>query len=154
VTDIFPPEKRSEIMRRIRSRDTRPELRVKQLLDRLGVDYVYQARVLGWRVDFLVPARRLVIEYRSCFWHSCGCRFSRVPKSRREYWVPKLEGNRERDRRKGAELESAGYTVFVVRDCDFESKLEELARLLAGIAGGDEIEGSRPRPPSLGVARG
>ena len=136
MTDTFPPEKRSEIMRRIRSSGTRPELRVKELLERLGVEHVYQARVLGWRVDFLVPGRRLVIEYRSCFWHSCGCRFSRTPKSRREYWVPKLERNRERDRRKDAELESAGYRVFVVRDCDFETKLEELARLVAGVATG------------------
>jgi DNA mismatch endonuclease (patch repair protein) len=132
VTDIFPPEKRSEIMRRIRSSGTGPELRVKELLERLGVEHVYQARVLGWSVDFLVPGRRLVIEYRSCFWHAHGCRFSRVPKSRLEYWVPKLERNRERDRRKDAELESAGYAVFVMRDCDFKTKLEELARFLAG----------------------
>jgi DNA mismatch endonuclease (patch repair protein) len=139
VTDIFPPEKRSEIMRRIRSSGTRPELKIKELLERLGVEHVYQARVLGRSVDFLVPGRRLVIEYRSCFWHSCGCRFSRTPKSRREYWVPKLERNRERDRRKDAELESAGHAVFVVRDCDFETKLEELARLVAGIAAGTRI---------------
>jgi DNA mismatch endonuclease (patch repair protein) len=130
VTDIFSPEKRSEIMRKIRSRDTRPELRVKELLDRLGVGYVYQARVLGWSVDFLVPSARLVVEYRSCFWHPHGCKYSRVPKSRREYWVPKLERNLERDRRKDAELEHAGYRVFVVRDCDFKAKLEELARLV------------------------
>jgi DNA mismatch endonuclease (patch repair protein) len=139
VTDVFPPEKRSEIMRRIRSSGTRPELRVKELLERLGVEHVYQARVLGWRVDFLVPGRRPVIECRSCFWHSHGCRFPRTPESRREYWVPKLERNRERDRRKDAELESAGYAVFVVRDCDFETKLEELARLVAGIAAGARI---------------
>jgi DNA mismatch endonuclease (patch repair protein) len=130
LTDIFPPEKRSEIMRRIRSCGTKPELRVKELLDRLGVEYVYQARVLGWSVDFLVPSRNLVIEYRSCFWHGHGCRYSRVPKSRREYWVPKLERNRERDLRKDRELESAGYRVFVIRDCDFRERSEELARLL------------------------
>jgi DNA mismatch endonuclease (patch repair protein) len=132
LTDIFPPEKRSEIMRRIRSHGTKPELKVKALLDELGVSHVYQAEVLGWSVDFLVPDRRLVIEYRSCFWHGHGCRYSRVPKSRREYWVPKLERNRERDLRKDRELESAGYRVFVIRDCDFRERLEELARLLAG----------------------
>jgi G:T-mismatch repair DNA endonuclease (very short patch repair protein) len=51
--------------------------------------------------------------------------------------VPKLAGNRERDRRKDAELESAGYRVFVAGDCDFETKLEELARLVAGVAASD-----------------
>lgn len=130
MTDIFPPEKRSEIMRRIRSRGTKPELRVKELLDRLGVEHVYQAKVLGWNVDFLVPDRGLIIEYRSCFWHSHGCRFSRLPKSRQEYWIPKLTRNRERDRKKDAELENAGYRVFVIRDCDFEEKLEELREML------------------------
>jgi DNA mismatch endonuclease (patch repair protein) len=140
MTDIFPPEKRSEI-RRIRPSGTRPELRIKELLGRLGAEHVHQARVLGRSVDFLVPGRKLVIEYRSCYWHNHGCRFSRVPKSRQEYWVPKLERNRERDRRKDAELESAGYTIFVVRDCDFETKLEELARLVAGIAGDSEDGG-------------
>jgi DNA mismatch endonuclease (patch repair protein) len=130
LTDIFPPEKRSEIMSRIRSHGTKPELRVKELLDRLGVEYVYQAKVLGWSVDFLVPDRGLIIEYRSCFWHLHGCRFSRLPKSRQEYWIPKLTRNRERDRRKDAELENAGYRVFVIRDCDFEEKLEELREML------------------------
>ena len=131
MTDIFPPEKRSEIMRRIRSYGTRPELSVKELLDRLGVEYVYQAKVLGWSVDFLVPGMNLVVEYRSCFWHNHqGCKYARLPKSRQEYWIPKLARNRERDRRKDAELENAGYRVFVIRDCDFEEKLEELREML------------------------
>lgn len=137
MTDIFTPEKRSEIMRRIRSYGTKPELRIKDLLDRLGVEYVYQARVRGWSVDFLVPGRNLVIEFRSCFWHPHdGCKYSRTPKSRREYWVPKLEKNRERDMRKDRELESAGYRVFVIRDCDFKEKLGELARVLSGARAG------------------
>jgi len=131
LTDVFPPEKRSEIMRRIRSYGTRPELRVKELLDRLGVKYVYQAKVLGWSVDFLVPDRDLIIEYRSCFWHLHGCRFSRLPKSKQEYWIPKLARNKERDKKKDMELETAGYRVFVIRDCDFEEKLKELSEMLS-----------------------
>jgi DNA mismatch endonuclease (patch repair protein) len=131
LTDVFPPEKRSEIMRRIRSYGTKPELRVKELLDRLGVKYVYQAKVLGWSVDFLLPDRGLIIEYRSCFWHSHGCRFSRLPKSKQEYWIPKLARNKERDKKKDMELETAGYRVFVIRDCDFEEKLKELSEMLS-----------------------
>jgi DNA mismatch endonuclease (patch repair protein) len=131
LTDVFPPEKRSEIMRRIRSYGTKPELRVKELLDRLGVKYVYQAKVLGWSVDFLLPDRGLIIEYRSCFWHWHGCRFSRLPKSRQEYWIPKLARNKERDKKKDMELEATGYRVFVIRDCDFEEKLKELSEMLS-----------------------
>jgi DNA mismatch endonuclease (patch repair protein) len=131
LTDIFPPEKRSEIMRRIRSYGTKPELTIKSLLDRLGVEYVYQAKVLGWSVDFLLPGRSLIVEYRSCFWHPHeGCKRSRVPKSRQEYWIPKLARNKERDKKKDTELETAGYRVFVIRDCNFKEKLKELHEML------------------------
>jgi DNA mismatch endonuclease (patch repair protein) len=135
VTDVFPPEKRSEIMRRIRGSGTKPEMELKALFDRLGVRYEHQARVLGWRVDFLLPDFRLVVEYRSCFWHwHQGCKHARLPKSHTDYWIPKLRRNAERDGRKDAELRAAGYGVFVVRDCDRKSRLGELERLLAGRA--------------------
>jgi G:T-mismatch repair DNA endonuclease (very short patch repair protein) len=65
VTDVFPPGKRSEILRRVRPSGTGPELRVKELLERLGAGHVHQARVPGWRAGFLAPGRRPVIECRS-----------------------------------------------------------------------------------------
>lgn len=133
MTDVFPPEKRGEIMRRIRGAGTKPEVELRALLDRLGVGYVYQARVGRWRVDFLLPDYGLVVEYRSCFWHHHrGCRYARLPKSNEGYWIPKLRRNAERDERKDAELAALGYRVFVVRDCDRRSRLAELERLLRG----------------------
>jgi len=69
--DVFAPEKRREIMRRIRPRGTKPELEIMGILDSLGVKYEYQAELFGHRVDFLIPDRKIVIEYRSCFWHLC-----------------------------------------------------------------------------------
>jgi DNA mismatch endonuclease (patch repair protein) len=132
VTDIFPPEKRSEIMRRIRGAGTKPEVELKALLDGLGVAYAYQAKVGRWRVDFLIPDLRLIVEYRSCFWHPHGgCKLSKFPKSNESYWVPKLRRNAERDARKDAELAALGYRVFVVRDCDRKAKLAELETLLS-----------------------
>ena len=132
MTDIFPPEKRSEIMRRIRGTGTKPEAELKALLDGLGVRYVHQAKVGRWRVDFLLPDFDLVVEYRSCFWHwHRGCRRARLPKSNQDYWIPKLRRNAERDERKDAELAALGYRVFVVRDCDKKARLAELERLLA-----------------------
>jgi DNA mismatch endonuclease (patch repair protein) len=132
VTDIFPPEKRSEIMRRIRGAGTKPEMELKALLERLGVEHVYQARVGRWRVDFLIPDLRLIVEYRSCFWHPHGgCKLSKLPKSNESYWVPKLRRNAERDARKDAELAALGYRVFVVRDCDRRDRLAELETLLS-----------------------
>jgi DNA mismatch endonuclease (patch repair protein) len=131
MTDIFPPEKRSEIMRRIRGMGTKPELELRELLDKLGVEYEYQVKVGRWRVDFLIPDLRLIVEYRSCFWHPHqGCRLSRFPKSNEQYWIPKLRRNAERDARKDAELAQLGYRVFVVRECDRETRLAELEALL------------------------
>jgi DNA mismatch endonuclease (patch repair protein) len=136
MTDIFTPEKRSEIMRRIRGTGTKPELELRALFDRLGVEYMYQARVGRWRVDFLIPDLRLIVEYRSCFWHPHeGCRLSKFPKSNESYWVPKLQRNAERDARKDAELVGLGYRVFVIRDCDRKIKVKELEKLLG--AGSD-----------------
>ena len=133
MTDIFPPEKRSEIMRRIRGAGTKPELELRALLDRLGVGYVYQARVGRWSVDFLIPDLRLIVEYRSCYWHPHqGCKLSKLPKSNEEYWIPKLRRNAERDARKDAELAQLGYRVFVVRECNKKARLAELERLVRG----------------------
>ena len=131
MTDIFTPEKRSEIMRKIRGTDTKPERELRTLFDRLGVEYEYQAKVGRWRVDFLIPDLRLIVEYRSCFWHPHeGCRYSRTPKSNERYWIPKLRRNAERDVRKDAELARLGFKVFVIRDCDRKIKVKELEELI------------------------
>jgi DNA mismatch endonuclease (patch repair protein) len=137
MTDIFTPEKRSEIMRKIRGTGTKPELELRELLDKLGVEYVYQAKVGRWRVDFLLPDFNLIVEYRSCFWHPHeGCRYSRTPKSNERYWIPKLQRNMERDVRKDAELARLGLKVFVIRDCDRKIKMKELEELLRVGSGG------------------
>ena len=144
MTDVFPPEKRSEIMRRIRGANTKPEVELKRLFDGLGVRYVHQAKVGRWRVDFLLPDFDLVVEYRSCFWHwHQGCRRARLPKSNQDYWIPKLRRNAERDARKDAELRALGYRVFVVRDCDKRVRLAELESLLS------TRWGSAGDPPSV-----
>jgi DNA mismatch endonuclease (patch repair protein) len=112
-----------------------PEFAIKDLLTRLGVDYMYQIKVLGYKVDFFLPSENLIIEYRSCFWHPHECSRSRIPKSHKEYWEPKLRRNSERDLKKDSELESAGYRVFIVRDCNKARRLSELEILLKGGAG-------------------
>jgi len=133
LTDIWDEEKRSEVMSRIRGRDTKPELKIKEFLDEIGTDYEYQADINGWTVDFSV-GDSLIIEYRSCFWHKHNCGESNVPKSNRDYWVPKLEGNRKRDEEKDAELRDAGYEVEVVWGC--ENLEERLGEILSEYSGG------------------
>jgi len=133
MTDIFTREKRSEIMSRIRSRRTGGEELVASILDALGVKYVRYAKVAGSEVDFLIPDRKVVIEYRSCFFHGCPLHF-RIPEGNREYWEAKIRRNRERDRRLEAKLRAEGYRLIVLWSHD-DRVLRALKALLDGAGG-------------------
>jgi len=125
VTDIWSEEKRSKVMSKIRGKDTEPEVKIKEFLNELGVDYQFQGDVNGWNIDFLVD-NRTIIEYRSCFWHLCD-EHGKIPKSNRDYWEPKLKKNRERDLKKDEELGKAGYEVEVIWSHDnLGKRMEEI----------------------------
>jgi len=125
MTDIWSEEKRSEVMSKIRSKDTEPEVKIKEFLDELGVDYQFQEDVNGWDIDFLV-GDRTIIEYRSCFWHLCD-EHGKIPDSNRDYWGPKLRRNRKRDEEKDGELRKAGYEVEVIWSHDnLGERVEEI----------------------------
>ena len=122
-TDIVSPEKRRKIMGRIRSMGTKPEMEIKKTLDEMGIKYVYQAKLgigkRGRKVDFLIPDRKVVIEYRDCFWHWCvRCYGDEVPVKGgilgREWWERKLRKNRERDRELEEWLKRHGYRLIVI----------------------------------------
>lgn len=132
MTDIFQPEKRREVMRRIRSKGTKPELEIMKVLDSLGVGYEHQAKLFGRRVDFLIPSRRLVIEYRSCFWHGCEKHFRGVKGGimGREWWMRKIERNRRRDEELERLLLENGYRILVVWDHDRRRMGELIERVL------------------------
>jgi len=146
MTDTVSEEKRSEIMSRIRGRDTEPEQEIRRLLAKENIEYIPQAEVCGWTVDFLIPNAEpkeilsgeaggppLVLEYRSCFWHKHDCGKSNIPKSNRDYWIPKLEKNKERDTEKDAELRKAGYEVEVIWGCeDLEERVGGIIESLGG----------------------
>jgi len=140
-TDVFPPKKRREVMSKIRGKGTKPEMEIKRLLDELGIKYVYQAKLrLGKRrrtVDFLLPDRRVVIEYRDCFWHFCPrCYGDKVPVKEgilgREWWERKLRRNRERDRETEMLLRKRGYRVIVIWRHDRDRIREILEGALRG----------------------
>jgi len=135
VADIFPREKRSEIMSKIRSRGTKGEELVASILDALGVGYVRYAKVLGREVDFLIPDKNIVIEYRSCFFHGCPLHF-RAPEGNREYWEAKVRRNRERDRRLERELRRGGYRLII-----FWSHDDRVLRVLKSLLDGAGVRG-------------
>ena len=125
--DIFTAKKRSDVMRRIRGVDTRPELAVRQALHRAGYRFVLHDSRLPGRPDIVLPRYRMAVQVRGCFWHAHSCRQGRMPKSRRGYWVPKLLANKSRDRKNDRKLKALGWHTFVAWECKLRT-----ANLLSG----------------------
>ena len=117
--DNVSRRRRSEIMGRVRAKDTGPEMRVRRLVFAMGFRYRLHDRSLPGTPDLVFRRVRKVIFVHGCFWHRhARCALARLPKSRREFWVPKLGGNRQRDRRNLARLRRAGWQVMVVWECE------------------------------------
>jgi DNA mismatch endonuclease (patch repair protein) len=118
-------------MRRVKGRDTAPELRVRRLLWSLGARYRLSRADLPGKPDIVLPGRRLAIFVHGCFWHGHGCaRGARVPKANRDYWVGKIARNRTRDAAVLGALEAAGWRVETVWECELKdaATLEARAR--------------------------
>lgn len=118
MTDVFTREKRSEVMSRIRGRDTKMEVSFRKALWRAGLR--------GWRkhwgphrIDVAFVGRRVAIFLDGCFWHGCP-RHYREPKSNRRYWIPKIGANVERDGRTTEALQKEGWTVVRIWEHDLE----------------------------------
>ena len=69
MTDVYGPEKRSAVMRRVKGRDTTPEKTVRRLLTRLGARYRLHRKDLPGKPDIVMPGRRLALFVHGCFWH-------------------------------------------------------------------------------------
>jgi DNA mismatch endonuclease (patch repair protein) len=135
VTDVFSPQKRSAVMRRVKGRDTGPEKTTRRLLTALGARYRLHRRDLPGRPDIVMPGRRLAIFVHGCFWHGHDCaRGARTPKANRDYWLGKIGRNRERDVASREALTVAGWRVEVIWECDLKDEAvlrERLAEMLA-----------------------
>jgi DNA mismatch endonuclease (patch repair protein) len=127
--DIFEPRKRSEVMSRVRGKDTKPELRVRRHLHAAGLRYVLHDKRLPGKPDLSFPSRGMAVFVHGCFWHGHeGCRKATIPATRPEFWRAKIEANKARDARAKSELEAAGWDVIVVWECSLSaSTLDKLA---------------------------
>jgi DNA mismatch endonuclease (patch repair protein) len=119
--DVFTPAKRSEVMSRIRGRDTKPELALRSMLHRLGYRFTVNGpknKALPGRPDLVLPKHRTVIFVHGCFWHGHEhCPHFRLPKSRRVWWKRKIEGNRARDLRNEDAIRACGWHVVTIWEC-------------------------------------
>ena len=135
-TDIYSVEKRSEIMSRIRSVDTSPELQVRSLLHRAGFRFSLHRKDLPGCPDIVLAKYRTVIFVHGCFWHQHqACKHASSPKQNAEFWTAKLNSNRKRDRRVCRELRLNGWRVVTVWECEYKTKFSRLLRILARLIG-------------------
>ena len=112
---------RSAQMRKVKAKDTRPELIVRSLLHRLGYRFRLHDDSLSGKPDIVFRSRKKVVFIHGCFWHrhnDVSCRLTRMPKSRLEYWVPKFQRNELRDQRTRSGLIAAGWQVFTIWECE------------------------------------
>ncbi len=131
--DTLTTAERSERMSRVRSKDTKPEMRVRTLVHGMGYRYRLHDRSLPGNPDLVFPSRRKIIFVHGCFWHRHGanCEFTRWPKSKLDFWMPKLEQNHRRDRTVRRRLRQVGWRVLVVWECELKNAETLAARLRA-----------------------
>jgi DNA mismatch endonuclease, patch repair protein len=124
--DNLSAAERSKIMAKVRSKDSRPEMLVRRLVFALGYRYRLHARDLPGCPDLVFRGRGKVIFVHGCFWHRHqGCALARMPKSRLDFWGPKLEANKQRDTRNKRDLTREGWKVLTIWEC----QLKETTRL-------------------------
>jgi DNA mismatch endonuclease (patch repair protein) len=130
MPDYLSPAERSAHMRRIQKRDTKPELAVRRMTHAMGFRFRLHRRDLPGVPDLVLPRHQKAIQIHGCFWHQHeGCRLARQPKSRLDYWLPKLARNAERDHETRAALEAAGWSYLVIWECETQ-KPEMLQSIL------------------------
>lgn len=150
MTDVFTGQKRSEVMSRIRSKDTKPELLVRRYLHGLGFRFRLHKKGIPGRPDLWLPKYNAAIFVNGCYWHQHqGCKFAYTPKQNRQFWKAKFESNIARDMENLAILERRGIRVLVLWECQLKSKancektLPEVANWLRSDRNSHEIPKSQ-----------
>jgi DNA mismatch endonuclease (patch repair protein) len=131
MADHVTPERRSFIMSKVGRKNTKPEMVLRRALHGLGYRYRLHRRDLPGSPDLVFPSRRKVIFVHGCFWHGHGCRWGQLPKTRPEYWLPKIEANKDRDNRALTLLSEKGWQTMVVWQCELRDPEDTVGRVVA-----------------------
>lgn len=128
--DPLSPDERSERMGRVRQANTKPEMIVRRIVHGLGYRYGLHSRALPGCPDLVFRSRKKVILVHGCFWHQHdNCRQYRMPKSRLEFWLPKLEGNKRRDLENQRKLRDLGWKILVIWECQVKNETALIRRV-------------------------
>jgi len=121
-------------MSRIRSKDTKPEMTVRKYLFAQGFRYRLHDKKLSGKPDIVLPKYKTVIFIHGCFWHGHeGCRYFVIPKTRTEWWLNKINGNKIKDEGDAFRLKADGWKILTIWECDLKSQCR--ASTLSALAG-------------------
>lgn len=122
MTDCFTKEKRSKVMSKIKSKNTKPELKLRKALWAKGYRYRIHTKLHG-KPDITFPSRKIAIFIDGCFWHKCPKCYKK-PKSNQKYWIPKIERNVERDKENIRNLKKLGWKTIRIWEHDIKKNIE------------------------------
>ena len=150
MADIVDSATRSRMMRAIRGKDTKPEVRLRKALFAQGYRYRLHPENLPGRPDILLPRYRAAIFVHGCFWHGHNCHLFRLPTTRADFWRQKIMGNRQRDLLVQERLAGEGWRVLTVWECSmkgrtrmpFDELVSRVSDWLAGTGRQLEIAGT------------
>ena len=130
MPDVYDAATRSAVMRAVRGKDTKPEMRVRRTLHRMGFRYRLHRRDLPGRPDIVLPKHKTVIFIHGCFWHGhAGCSRADRPASNTAYWTRKLDRTIARDAANVAALHKAGWRVVTAWECEITTEAAIEARI-------------------------
>lgn len=138
MTDTLSPTERSERMASVKAKNSRVEMSVRRIVHALGFRYRLHRSDLPGKPDLVFAGRTAVIFVHGCFWHmhpDPNCRLARIPKSRLDFWLPKLAANRDRDMRNRQSLVASGWRVLEVWECEATNREQIAAKIVAFLGG-------------------
>lgn len=127
MADVHSKAVRSYNMSRIRGKDTKPELLVRRFLFANGLRYRLYDKKLRGKPDIILKRFKTVIFVHGCFWHGHdNCKYYVVPKTRTEFWLDKIEGNKKRDEENVTFLKNSGWNIIIVYECQLKKEKREV----------------------------
>lgn len=124
MPDIFAPEKRHEIMQNVKTKNTAPEIKLRSFLHKNGFRFRVNRKDLPGKPDIVLPKYRAVIFVHGCFWHGHDCPRGQRPQTNADFWNQKIDRNVIRDKSDVSLLESLGWRVLIVWECEIKKKNE------------------------------
>ena len=126
MADIMTKEERSIRMSRIHSASTKPEIKLRRALWRIGFRYKVNDKKLPGKPDIVLPKYHTVVFVHGCFWHGHkGCPTSHIPETNTEFWKAKITRNQERDQEVWRQLEAKGWSVIIVWECQLNKAAQD-----------------------------